>query len=754
MSGALIATAQADPYGELTRFGSPGSGHGQFVENTNVTVAFGVDPTNNTVYVGDEPEPGRFRIQKLDSTGKFIAEAHFQFKGSEEPGNGIEGIAVDPATTAHPEGRVYILGVQERREQNVAETVPDPETPAAGSLYALKTAQNGEKLEPAAGTKVNPVTTLKEGLLTSLRGASETRGVPLLEPGGLAVDPTTHDVVLGGKEDRGETSEPALRVALERVSAAGAIGERYVDTGSPAFFEESEEATSPVVSAAGKVYIVGGELELGASETEVIAGEQKSEQIDEIPSGFKSGEAPTPIVKFHTGPHELVSFPGSPAPIYGGGLSLGPDGTFYAYANIKHEEPAETFTYARGVLSFDATGKEKGWTGGQTWFTKAGTIPCAISFQNHPVVAAGGEGHVFVFDSNPEAPSVIEFGAGGSGCPTSSVTTPTATISGEVVGTEANPVTPNTEVLFSSEVHQANAIAVKWDFGDGTQSETVNQHQITEVTHKFAHEGTYTVSETVEGDNLASLPLKASMKITVAPKPPVAAFNAKPTPGVVGQAVEFSAKNSSDPNGEAITKYSWVFGDGKSEVTTTPTAAHVYGAAASYEVRLTVTDALGLTSPAVVHTLTVVPPPPPPPPPPPVETPAPQPTTPTGPPSGGVLSYQISVVGTSLSVSKSGALSIKVSCAGQSSCTGSVTLRTLGPVSTGGKHKAILTLTSGSFTLAGGQTKTLTLHLSAKARQLLARSHVLKARASITARDHAGVSHTTTTVVTLRLKKH
>jgi hypothetical protein len=83
-----------------------------------------------------------------------------------------------------------------------------------------------------------------------------------------------------------------------------------------------------------------------------------------------------------------------------------------------------------------------------------------------------------------------------------------------------------------------------------------------------------------------------------------------------------------------------------------------------------------------------------------------------------------------------------------------VTLKTLGAVSAGAsKRKAVLTLASGSFSLAGGHVKTVTLRLSAKARALLAQMHVLRARATIVGRDSAGASHTTQTTVTLRVAK-
>jgi hypothetical protein len=114
---------------------------------------------------------------------------------------------------------------------------------------------------------------------------------------------------------------------------------------------------------------------------------------------------------------------------------------------------------------------------------------------------------------------------------------------------------------------------------------------------------------------------------------------------------------------------------------------------------------------------------------------------------------------TSLTVSPSGTVNVQVTCpAGESSCTGTITLRTLTAVvaSTAGPKKpkaAILTVASGSFKIAGGRVKSVTLRLSAKARKLLARKHLLRARAIIVARDPTGARHTRQTVVTLRAPK-
>jgi len=135
-------------------------------------------------------------------------------------------------------------------------------------------------------------------------------------------------------------------------------------------------------------------------------------------------------------------------------------------------------------------------------------------------------------------------------------------------------------------------------------------------------------------------------------------------------------------------------------------------------------------------------------------------------PLGGTASFKAllaplvpdaQLAGASLQVSSSGIVIVKVSCpAGESSCTGTVTLRTLHAVSAASAHKAgtkpaILTLTSGSFSVAGGKVRSVALRLSASGRKLLARAHVLGARATILAHDAAGGTHTGAATVTLHL---
>ena len=190
---------------------------------------------------------------------------------------------------------------------------------------------------------------------------------------------------------------------------------------------------------------------------------------------------------------------------------------------------------------------------------------------------------------------------------------------------------------------------------------------------------------------------------------------------------------------------------------------HTYAAPGEYAVTLTVTDAYGVTSGAVTRSVDVVRSQ--------AEVQAEEAAlnkkheeelaAAKSAASHGVSAFENRVpdaqlAGTSLQVSASGAVTLKISCpTGESSCTGTITLRTLSAVIAANgyaaKHKpVVLTLATGSFTVAGGVVRAVTLHLSQKARLLLARVHTLRARATLLAHDLQNASHTTTTIVTLR----
>ncbi len=193
--------------------------------------------------------------------------------------------------------------------------------------------------------------------------------------------------------------------------------------------------------------------------------------------------------------------------------------------------------------------------------------------------------------------------------------------------------------------------------------------------------------------------------------------------------------------------YTWTVSGLPAGLTANPANGQITGtptSAGGANVTLTVTDAYGISASSAVIPLTVAA------------------------DNGGILAPaalapvpDAVLASTALAASSSGALNVEVSCpVGESRCTGIVTLRTLGAVSastTGHrskKHKAaILTLAVGSFNVAGGHVTTVKLHLSAKARKLLARTHVLHALATIVAHDPSGATHTTQTTVAIRLVK-
>jgi PKD domain/Bacterial Ig-like domain (group 1) len=147
--------------------------------------------------------------------------------------------------------------------------------------------------------------------------------------------------------------------------------------------------------------------------------------------------------------------------------------------------------------------------------------------------------------------------------------------------------------------------SVTVDFGDGGRV-TLNGNA-TSVQHVYAVGGTYTATAiaTDSSGNSGS----ASTVIVVGGGTsgsgvPTASFTMTPSPGKVGQSVNFDASASASPNG--ITTYFWEFGD-----TTTHgpggdvQTSHMY-AAGSYTVKLTVTDGAGKTN-TLPRSLTVNP---------------------------------------------------------------------------------------------------------------------------------------------------
>jgi hypothetical protein len=795
VAGTAVA-AQAEGYGEIeaARFGSPGAGEGQF--ETQEAAGFGVDPTNNDVYVVDLPETGKikpggtgkekfkpneFLIQRFDpnSKGEYVNSknepgkpvAFMTFKpkdqalGEDEEIDEVTNIAVDPVSH-----RIYVL-TSEQRPQGI-----NGVTMAASQLWAFNI--EGEQLTSLgviAGTKV--FTPRATGL-----------GESLNNPEGIAVDPTNHEVIVLGEEEKGEGRSVT---ALERINTEKGtlVEKRWSDpTSEP---EEPEglledEASSPVVTKSGEVLVVHpGEID----------------EVDKIPASFASEAAPTPV--FEANPEfegepapvleQLTSFPGTAdlEPRGGGALSLGQEGTLYASAAITEQHPEKHHgeldgPLAPGVLELSSKGGEKewadeGWTGGQSIATVGLTGACKVSINVYSQVAAGSGHHVFVFDENPEGPKIVEFGPEGKGCPEGAVTAPTAsTLSsgGKLIG-EEEEIPIKDAVTLSSNLVDSNALSVEWEFGDGTtQTVTTDEHQKTTVEHTFVKAGKLEIRERIHTDDLAKPVLETPARTIIIKG--VGTGGAKPVvvselaTGVTRAAATLSG--TVNPEGAAVTECEFEYGtttgygstvhcssspgSGTNPVAVSAPIAGL-SAGTTYHYRIVAGNASGKSDGSDRELKTETAPPSSPP------SEITTTTTSTTPPPAkeGVLNFKaisptVTVSGSSASVASTGAFTLKLQCAaGASSCSGTITLKTVKAVLAGkGKKKAILTLATGSFTLGGGQLKSLTLHLSATARSMLARSHVLSALATLVARNATAETATTKASVSLRpakvVKKH
>ncbi|WP_062396702.1 PKD domain-containing protein [Methanogenium cariaci] len=151
----------------------------------------------------------------------------------------------------------------------------------------------------------------------------------------------------------------------------------------------------------------------------------------------------------------------------------------------------------------------------------------------------------------------------------------------------------NEPVSFSGSSTWSNITNWAWNFGDGSSSASQNP------THTYANAGTYSVSLTASntaGTATSSPP--QSVTVNAVANPPVASFSFSPTSPGVGQAVSFTDAST----GDAITSWSWSFGDGQGNTLQNP--SHVYTYEGTYTVSLTVTNAAGTSSP-VTRSITV-----------------------------------------------------------------------------------------------------------------------------------------------------
>lgn len=128
-----------------------------------------------------------------------------------------------------------------------------------------------------------------------------------------------------------------------------------------------------------------------------------------------------------------------------------------------------------------------------------------------------------------------------------------------------------------------DALAYRWDFGDGTSAEGMR------ATHTYENAGDFRVVLEVTDTSSQPCGISRSEQIVHVNTPPIAVLEA-PTHACAAAGVRFSAARSRDSEGEALS-YRWDFGDGATaegaEVT------HAFATGGSYTVQLVVDDGRG-----------------------------------------------------------------------------------------------------------------------------------------------------------------
>ena len=565
---ASAGVAQAAGFGEITRFGGPGTGPGQLTPSVlgpnHVTPEFapwhviGVETSTNDVFVLEEtkkPEENAkfeetrfFRLQKLSSTGAFLGEKAFSYKSpkafeNDEETDTVDGIAVDQA-----KGRLYFLVNQARPEE-----ARDENASVAARLYAFKTTPNASKqLEGASGANAEGV----EGLLAGAEVLTPMAKGPyesLLQPHGITVDPSTHEITILAHIGKCELEEPGKpqseehecedelgnpdeepHFVAQRITETGALGKRFVDTQDSLNPTEELAPQSPVITGSG-----AGEQLLAAQSQRVEASSIGA--IDQFPANFEETKAAIRLLPdaggleaSEPGRVEEVGEEGSDN--IGGTMVASADGkTLYGLTSIKNEETEGKPESAFGVFERSAeTLAPIGWTGGQQSTNSGGTDKCVlqpgVDEGEHVQIAAGGEGKIFVlvpeYLRNPGAgaafptkDAIIEFGEGGEGCPAAS----TKEIAVAVGGVEkvTTPIPVGKPATFSSSIKQGDALSVTWEVekeGVGkptfTEVQTSDQFQAPKVKYTFTAAGKYKVSEKVKTDNLETPELTVARTVT------------------------------------------------------------------------------------------------------------------------------------------------------------------------------------------------------------------------------------------------
>jgi hypothetical protein len=622
---AVDATsAHADAFGELGKVGEFGKGAGQF----HWPIDLAVDPDEgNSVFVVDSPEgtfpgpePAHVRVQEFAS-GLGAPVASVLVPVPEE--QYVSNIAVDPALH-----RLYVLkrkqttGLSKSEDDFVASEIDIYSTvPTPGKTLALEEVEgdHGDFYTfPATPPNQPPPS-----------GA-------LRDPQGLAVEPGSHDLLVLGIDEEGDA-------VVQRIVATGAsLGGGKLESGE---FDDTaqqvsvhENSVGGIAAGPNGIIYLGGNDVLFPPNSELLPAVVKLETASPSHSlanpsislvhKQEAGESP-PLTGGNSGASDTNKSVGEQ-------LAISPDGTvIYAPAMSKKEtlEQSPGNYEVRGIST--ATGQQQIVFGGGPNGTD-GT--CNIESEDY-AIAAGSGGVVYVLDEawalGEEEPypygfHLIEFGPNGSGCPAPA----TSFTVGGAGGGSAVEVQKGAKIKLeasSAELRGAEPTELTWEITGPSGPESATKAEKTAgliLEHSFLQPGSYMVTLNMAVTKSGyGPPPPVTREVKVIAPPPTASFEVFPSgslgePLRVGQtikpeeAVTFNGAESVDPTGSltgtkthTLKSYTWAFGDGMTEQTSTPeytrTFANHSSQARVETVTLTVTNEEGVESAPSIAELTI-----------------------------------------------------------------------------------------------------------------------------------------------------
>jgi hypothetical protein len=476
--------AESGQIGEA--WGEVGTAGGKFFS----PAMLGVDQSDGSVFAGDVTADNQdYRIQKLTSGGTFKASVLVP-RIAEEKLFTLHGIAVD--SSLH---RFYLIEGC-RLAKPAAACKGFGGTFGGRRILVYSTEQSGSNLVPAATATLS----------------LPTGEQALYEPQAIAVDPSSHDLLVLAENMAGHT-------VVQRISSTGTAGARFTDT-ADVLRTPGEEANSLAVGPDGTAYtLTGGPAAPGSDHTRAWKLPTDLSNLNAVP-GFATAAENEGWTTGLLNP--------KPSPFMGGPqIAISPDGdTLYWKENITPSTPTEAGEVLVRGFSLGESRTSVLYGGGST--------RCTIASSEAGLATTGD--NLVVFDYGPEAEEgktppygykVVTFGPGGSGCPT-----PETKL--EINGSSAAEVTVATGATASFDASESDFLEgepteLVWKFGDGSErvdtgtpeegEEEALPPELT-TTHKYTTPGTYTLelSVALEGSPFGDpATLKRTIKVQGAP---------------------------------------------------------------------------------------------------------------------------------------------------------------------------------------------------------------------------------------------